>query len=331
LKKFEEEILIEEAKYLKVLYVQKDRLVRKELSNFLNKYFKKVVSTIHADNAIKLFQSDFFDLIITDMHIPDLDSEILCSNIKQIASKKPIIIISQKDDVNKLINLVNIGISGYIKYPLEHDNVIKILSNVVREIGELKMMYNYQDNLENNDKVHPKPSNKTKNTQKENKSKAINLLLTKRRENVSAVEFLDKYPINLSNSIESILTINETFDVHLNAFIHNPSEKNIQIVTEELEKFSSVLSNIEEFNDMAFTINKLALVFQNLEPNKSYKEYLEVFFDISDSLNQWFNDIFINKSASNIHFLDQSMLADALTLENIFRQTDSDDDNIEFF
>ncbi|MEA1955774.1 MAG: response regulator [Campylobacterota bacterium] len=287
------------------------------------KNFEEVVSTTYADSAIKLFESGFFDLIITDMHLVTMEITQFCSKIKHIAIRKPIIILSKEDNLKKLIKLVNIGIAGYIKLPLITKDLINILSNVVNNITELKMMYNYQDNLEKT----TNPYNDTSEIQQ-----PIDLYLTQRDNNISALEFLDRYPIDISNSIDTIRSLNETFDLHLNAFINNPSKENIKVLADELEKFSSLIEHITEFNDIAFAINKLSITFRELEPNISYKQYTEIFLDISESLNKWFEDIFINKSATDIHFLDKSMIADALTLENIFRKGNStNNDSIEFF
>ncbi len=329
MKNFEEESLIEDAKSLSVLYVEANKELRRDLSNLLNKYFKKVVSTPYADNAIKLFGSDFFDLVITDINLPDIEATDICSKIKHIAPRKPILLVSKSDDLEKLIDLVNIGICGYIKIPFDKNNVINILSKTVNEIMDLKMMYNYQDNLENNQHTTKKPI-KIENI--EQPTKASDLLLTKRHIKISASEFLDRYPITLSSSLNGILDINEDLDMHLLTFMNNPTKDNINLLSDEFEKFSSILEHIEEFNDMAFVTNKLSITFRSLEPNKDYKQYSDTFLALSSSLNKWFEDIFINQSADDIHFLDQSMLADALTLEDLFRNNEYDySDSIEFF
>jgi DNA-binding response OmpR family regulator len=330
LKKFEEESLIENAKSLCVLYVESNKDIRHSLSNILNKYFEKVVSTPYADNAVKLFGSDFFDIVITDTELSDMSADIFCSKIKHIAPKKPIILISKKDDINKLIRLVNIGISGYIKTPFDKNNVISLLSKIVNEIIDLKMMYKYQDDLEINQNI--KTEKKETKSQKKQKTQISDLLLTKRNEKISAHDFLERYPIALSNSINNILDINEDLDMIINNFIVNPSKENIDILSSKFETFSSVLERIQEFYDIAFVIKKLSIIFSEFEPYQDYKQYSEVFLALSSSISQWFEDIFINKTAKDIHFLDQSMLADALTLEDIFRGCDIDDsEGIEFF
>jgi DNA-binding response OmpR family regulator len=322
LKNFEEESLIEDAKDLKLLYVESNKEIKDNFSDILNKYFKKVVSTPYADNAIKLFSSDFFDIVIINSELSDMEAEKLGFKIKHVAPRKPILLVSEKHDIDKIISLVNIGIAGYIKYPFDKKEVIKILAKNVNEIIDLKMMYSYQDSLEVKEVVDIE----------EESVNDSELLLTKRYSKISAKEFLDRYPIDLSSSTNSILDVSEYLDIHLNTFMNNPTKENIEILANEFEKFSSILENIEEFNDMAFVANKLSIIIMGLEENKDYKQYSDIFLALSASLNKWFEDIFINKTAEDIHFLDHSMLGDALTLEDLFRSGDiSEDDGVEFF
>ena len=81
---------------------------------------------------MKLFaeSSDRFDLIITDMTMPDMTGDKLASEAMKIRADIPIIICSGYSDALKENRARQIGISAYLMKPL----VIQDLANTIRDV-----------------------------------------------------------------------------------------------------------------------------------------------------------------------------------------------------
>jgi len=328
---FEINTLKEYAKTLKVLYVENHAGTRLQFSVLLKEYFQEVFVTAFADNALQVFENGHFDIIISDLILPDIDAEIVCRKIKSIAPKKPIIIISNIKDADRIIELINIGISGYIETPLQKDKIISLLARVVHEISDLNFIYRYQDIIDEN-YVKVKKAQKIEHTTQteENsfdekgdsdllKEKNFDLLLSKHEE-LSAKKFIEEYPIDLLLLGDGLVEICEGIDMSINKFVNTPSQESAMELTNEFESFSDKLSDIKELHNMLFITKKLSMIFGTLDYTQSYKEYYDAIMKISENLMQWTNDVFINQSADNIYYLDKELLLETLLLEKQFRR-----------
>lgn len=76
---------------------------------------------------------------------------------------------------------------------------------------------------------------------------------------------------------------------------------------------------------------RLSDTFKNLDSDSNYEEYYYLIFLMSKSLNQWMTEIFIEKSSSSIYFMDKSIIADSLMIENIFLNNEDKNGDVEFF
>ena len=341
---FETESLKENAKDIKILYVESHAGTRLKFTRFLKEYFNSVSVVVYADNAVKLFMSGYFDLIITDANLPDMKVTNLCTTIKNIAPIKPIIIISRTKDPEVLVELINIGISGFIKAPFKRDEIVKILSKVVNSIFDLKAMYSFQDNIEAEllyKILAPKTEKVTINEDIDEDNllepENINLLLGDYAV-MSARELAQLYPVNLSDIGDKLLAINEDIDLYINKFVHTTTQDYALKVADAFENFSIILEDIKELSAISFSTKKLSMIFSTLDYTLSYNEYYNVILQLSSELTKWRESIFIDQNVSDIHYLDKSFLSDALMLEKLFRGSsdnkDIDEDNfgdIEFF
>lgn len=324
--KFEIDALKENAKTLKVLYVENHAGTRLKLSRLLKQYFGDVFVTAYADNGLKLFENGHFNLILTSATLSDMFVSDFCKNIKEIAPKKPIVIVSKNKNPNEIIDLVNIGISGYILTPLDENKVLHILSRVVLEISDLEMIYSFQDSIvEEYFKPEEPIDFKEETTSNEDgiihdllDENNIELLITK-YDKVNAQDFLYNYPIDLHLTGDSLLALTEDIELHINKFINSPSRESATVVADEFRKFAEILHPISNFSNISFSINKLAMIFESLDYKKSYKEYYDILLAVSETLMRWCKNIFIDSTADDIHYLDKQFLADTLKLENLFR------------
>ncbi|MCK9373302.1 MAG: response regulator [Sulfuricurvum sp.] len=339
MKEFKLESLIEDARNIKVLYVEEHAGTRLKLGNFLKEYFGRVVVERYADNALKMFESGYFDIIITDANLPDADVVEFCRAIKKTAPRKEIIIVSKNVNPQLMVELINIGISGYIPTPLNKELIIKLLSRVVLEIVDLKAMYQFQDTLlnsclhEHHEEVFLHHAKKEVEIGAEPTIHDNLALLLKEYAVISAKEFLATYPVDIQMSIDKLLNINDEIDIYVNALLNETTQEHIDTLADMFGNFSMILDNIYEFYNINFITGKLAAIFRNLDAHQSYEKYSDVFLAITSGLNAWCEALFIVQDAPNIHFLDKSLLADALVLENLFRNgtTPENDNEIEFF
>ena len=67
--------------------------------------------------ALKLFQEKSFDLVITDLNMPEMNGIDFSIEVKQLNKEMPIIVFTGHGDVEELSRLNNVGVQAMIKKP----------------------------------------------------------------------------------------------------------------------------------------------------------------------------------------------------------------------
>ncbi len=120
-------------KDLHVLYVEDDKNLAKETSDILEDFFATVtvavdgVDGIQTYSAFKKSTNRYFDLIITDINMPHKDGLAMIKDINQINPLQYIIVVSAYSESERLIDLIQEGITNFVMKPLEPAQLMKIL------------------------------------------------------------------------------------------------------------------------------------------------------------------------------------------------------------
>lgn len=134
-------ILLEQyTKNIRVLFVEDDELVRKETTELLLDIFSHVDVACDGQEGLEKYNHYFeinrsyYDLVITDIKMPNMDGITLTKEIYKQNKKQELIILSAHSDSDYLMKLVNIGISQFIVKPIELDNFLHIIFNISKMI-----------------------------------------------------------------------------------------------------------------------------------------------------------------------------------------------------
>src|SRR4030042_4964095 len=100
---------------MNILLVDDEPDVRTTLANFLGKLGYSVVCAYNGLEGLHRFHSQTFDLIITDIKMPDMDGLELMHRVKQI-EKSPIdiIVITGHGDMDNAIKALKYGAYDYL-------------------------------------------------------------------------------------------------------------------------------------------------------------------------------------------------------------------------
>jgi len=124
------------SKYLSVLYVENDKDIREKTQNFLSKYFIHIDTAVNGKDGLELCKKYFidskkyYDIIISDIHMPELNGIDMCKAIKEINQTQKIIILSDDKDKNYLLDMLEIGVDSFIQKPLDAYKIVEILHKI---------------------------------------------------------------------------------------------------------------------------------------------------------------------------------------------------------
>jgi len=76
------EILKKKAASRAILYVEDESEIREQTVNFLEKFFKRVVSAQNGDEGLRCYQKERFDIVLTDIKMPVMDGDDMILWIK---------------------------------------------------------------------------------------------------------------------------------------------------------------------------------------------------------------------------------------------------------
>jgi CheY-like chemotaxis protein len=92
-------------KPLTLLYVEDDFNLRMETELFLNHFFSNITLADDGQHAVSQYKEKDFDLIISDINMPNMNGIEMANAIKDINNEQPFIFISAHDDSAHLMQL----------------------------------------------------------------------------------------------------------------------------------------------------------------------------------------------------------------------------------
>jgi YesN/AraC family two-component response regulator len=136
---------------LSVLFVEDEEGVRTKTAQVLNDLFLTVFTAKDGEEGLEAYKSHFkesgkyYDIVITDINMPNLDGLSMVEKMLEINQEQEIIVISAYGDYEKLQKIINFGIKCYIKKPIEIDEFLDKLYITSSKVEEkITNIQNYQ-------------------------------------------------------------------------------------------------------------------------------------------------------------------------------------------
>lgn len=116
----------------KILLIEDDISFCKLLEKFLIKKTFDVTIAFSAEEARSYIKKESFDLILTDLRLPDADGIVLMTEFKTSYPEIPVILMTGYSDVNTAVKAIKNGASDYISKPFNPDEVLLVITNAMQ-------------------------------------------------------------------------------------------------------------------------------------------------------------------------------------------------------
>ncbi|SHL82257.1 sigma-54-dependent transcriptional regulator [Flavobacterium chilense] len=116
----------------KILLIEDDISFCKLLEKFLIKNAFDVTIAFSAAEARVAIKKESFDLILTDLRLPDSDGIGLMSEFKTAYPEIPVILMTGYSDVNTAVKAIKNGAADYISKPFNPDEVLLVITNALK-------------------------------------------------------------------------------------------------------------------------------------------------------------------------------------------------------
>jgi len=132
-----------------ILYVEDEIIVRNELSDFLQYYCEDLSVASNGQEALDIYTTKDFDLLITDVRMSKMDGLSLAKKVKEINSEQAVIFLTAFNDTNYLYDALSLNASAYILKPLDFDILEKKIEEIIISKHWKISQENYKKELEN--------------------------------------------------------------------------------------------------------------------------------------------------------------------------------------
>lgn len=122
------------SKEKRVLVVDDSQSIREAVSFMLRKRGFEVFTGVDGIDALKHFNGDNIDLVITDLHMPNMDGIGLIKEVRNNADYKriPILVLTTESQTSIKLEAKKAGATGWIVKPFETEKLMATIRKVVR-------------------------------------------------------------------------------------------------------------------------------------------------------------------------------------------------------
>lgn len=117
---------------LKILIIEDDISFCKLLEKFLTKNNYAVSVAFSASEGRLATQNEEFNLILTDLRLPDADGIELLAEFKNNYPQIPVILMTGYSEVSTAVKAIKYGASDYISKPFNPDEVLVVITNALK-------------------------------------------------------------------------------------------------------------------------------------------------------------------------------------------------------
>ena len=115
-----------------ILVLEDDAKLNQTVCTYLNDSGFQAKGCLHANAAYEEMYNNLYDLIISDIMLPDIDGFEFAENVRRVNRRIPILFMSAKDDLPSKQKGFQLGIDDYMVKPIELDELLLRIRALLR-------------------------------------------------------------------------------------------------------------------------------------------------------------------------------------------------------
>ncbi|MBD3841488.1 MAG: response regulator [Campylobacterales bacterium] len=332
-----EELLKNLSKGKKLLLVEDDPSVLEVLKNFLKGYFSLVKTASSGDEAWAMYRKEYFDLVVSDIEMPGTNGVLLSKGIKAKNPDQAILITSAYTDEKYLVELINIGVDGFLKKPINIENLMQTFVRLLRQVQvrneaiRVKCKTITQEFTKKEIKIEKSyHQKKLEEVTIEHAKVAIKEYLEKiRKEDPESYEYFQTQKESLMDTLNELLDDYEVF-----AYKNYSDYESYEKILYSLTKLYTTLDTFDKVKQSTSQIYRLIQILNNHLNDGFDHSKIDAYDMLEFLLNdirQFIFDMFIEQSVKDVTYFKESFKENITVFENALKgYEEPEDDEIEF-
>ncbi len=335
-------------KPLHVLYVEDDLNICENYTKVFSELFASVEVAYNGYDGLEKYENGTFDIVITDINMPKMNGIEMITEIFKKSPEQTIIVTSAHDESSYLLQLIELGIEKFLMKPVDFKKMISVLYKVCKQLDEKRELLEYQNNMESENisistlahelKIKNEELEETINalTQKEN----INITLVDgiekektfseeelkfyipEQETLSAKDFVEGFTGDMEGLNDHLEGIEEIMELHIHQNLAESTVESVKELSEDFLAYAHQLTTTYEFSNLQCALEEFSKALLEVKDFEKLKEMKAFLFGISDSLQRFRAEVFVECTAKDIHFLDSSIISDCLQTQGMLSVKD---------
>lgn len=117
----------------KILVVEDDKELNRTVCTYLNQSGYEAVGCLSANEAYdEMFGGTMFDMIISDVMMPDIDGFEFAKTVRQLNEEIPILFMTARDDFASKQRGFRVGVDDYMVKPVDLDELVLRIGALLR-------------------------------------------------------------------------------------------------------------------------------------------------------------------------------------------------------
>lgn len=306
---------------MRVLFVEDDPIIQEQLKTFLLRFFAHIDTANNGVEALEFYKKNKYDLVITDLSMPLMNGIDLSKEIKLMNEDQYIIVVSAHSESDKLIQLINIGVDGFILKPVALPLVIQQLIKICKEISNASMLEYYNKLLEDT------------NQELQNRNMEYQIALdelmhlktsfpkdTQTLGIMSALEYNDLYAVALFRKNENLEEVEHTLNALLVDMNHPTHSETIFKLRDMFKVYAEELSEMPHFISLSESMRKLEQRMSLYEDTASLATIMQMVVSLLSNMERWRLGLLKHQYMEDIHSMDDTLLYELHYLENFLSE-----------
>ena len=126
------------AKDLTAVFIDDDPLIREVFSQMLGNFFKEVMICSSAQEFIKTYSNYTFDIVFTDINMPEMDGLEMSKSIKATDPEQVIVVFTAHSESEYMLEAFDLNIDGYLMKPFNITDSLHTLLRVTKKVVQRK-------------------------------------------------------------------------------------------------------------------------------------------------------------------------------------------------
>ncbi len=115
----------------KVLIIDDERNIRSTLKDILDFEGHKTVLAENGEEGLKIAQNEFFDVIFSDIKMPEMDGIEFLNNLKEEGIETAVVMISGHSNIETAVDCLKLGAFDFIEKPIDLNRLLVTLRNAL--------------------------------------------------------------------------------------------------------------------------------------------------------------------------------------------------------